>query len=52
MLALRDCAALQRILPEGTRCRRAATRAASPEIDTGLHILLVVDYAPRRKTTR
>src|SRR5882672_8424324 len=46
LLALRDCAALQRILPEVDALFGVPQPAQHhPEIDTGLHILLVVDYA-------
>ena len=46
LLALRDCAALERILPEVDALFGVPQPALHhPEIDTGLHILLVVDYA-------
>ena len=46
LLALRDCAALERILPEVDALFGVPQSALHhPEIDTGLHILLVVDYA-------
>ena len=46
LLALRDCGALQRILPEVDALFGVPQPAQHhPEVDTGLHILLVVDYA-------
>ncbi len=46
LLALRECGALQRILPEVDALFGVPQPAPHhPEIDTGLHILLVVDYA-------
>jgi tRNA nucleotidyltransferase (CCA-adding enzyme) len=46
LLALRDCGALQRILPEVDALFGVPQPAQPhPEVDTGLHILLVVDYA-------
>ena len=46
LLALRDCKALERILPEVDALFGVPQPAQHhPEVDTGLHILLVVDYA-------
>jgi len=46
LLALRDCKALERILPEVDSLFGVPQPAQQhPEVDTGLHILLVVDYA-------
>jgi tRNA nucleotidyltransferase (CCA-adding enzyme) len=46
LLALRDCGALARILPEVEALFGVPQPAQQhPEVDTGLHILLVVDYA-------
>jgi tRNA nucleotidyltransferase (CCA-adding enzyme) len=46
LLALRDCGALERILPEVDALFGVPQPALHhPEVDTGLHILLVVDYA-------
>jgi len=46
LLALRDCKALERILPEVDSLFGVPQPAQHhPEVDTGLHILLVVDYA-------
>ena len=46
LLALRDCGALQRILPEVDALFGVPQPAQHhPEVDTGLHILLAVDYA-------
>jgi tRNA nucleotidyltransferase (CCA-adding enzyme) len=46
LLALRDCGALARILPEVDALFGVPQPAQHhPEVDTGLHILLVVDYA-------
>jgi len=46
LLALRECGALQRILPEIDALFGVPQPAQHhPEIDTGQHILLVVDYA-------
>ena len=46
LLALRDCGALQRILPEVDALFGVPQPAQHhPEVDTGLHILLVVDCA-------
>jgi len=45
LLALRECGALQRILPEIDALFGVPQPAQHhPEIDTGLHILLVIDY--------
>ncbi len=46
LLALRECGALQRVLPEVDALFGVPQPAEHhPEVDTGLHILLVVDYA-------
>ena len=46
LLALRECDALQRILPEVDALFGVPQPAQHhPEVDTGLHILLVMDYA-------
>ena len=46
LLALRDCEALDRILPEVDALFGVPQPAQNhPEVDTGLHILLVMDYA-------
>ncbi len=46
LLALRDCGALQRVLPEVDALFGVPQPAQHhPEVDAGLHILLVVDYA-------
>jgi tRNA nucleotidyltransferase (CCA-adding enzyme) len=46
LLALRDCGALERILPEVDALFGVPQPAQNhPEVDTGLHILLVADYA-------
>ncbi len=46
LLALRECGALERILPEVDALFGVPQPAQHhPEVDTGLHILLVVDYA-------
>jgi tRNA nucleotidyltransferase (CCA-adding enzyme) len=46
LLALRDCGALERIVPEVDALFGVPQPAQHhPEVDTGLHILLVVDYA-------
>jgi tRNA nucleotidyltransferase (CCA-adding enzyme) len=46
LLALRDCGALERILPEVDALFGVPQPAQHhPEVDTGLHILLVVDCA-------
>ena len=46
LLALRDCGALQRVLPEVDALFGVPQPAQHhPEVDTGLHILLVVDCA-------
>ena len=46
LLALRDCGALERILPEVDALFGVPQpEQHHPEIDTGLHILLAVDYA-------
>jgi len=44
--ALRACGALQKILPELDRLWGVPQRAEyHPEVDTGIHIMLVIDYA-------
>ncbi len=49
LLALRECGALQRILPEIDALFGVPQPAQHhPEVDTGAHILLVVDYAAAR----
>jgi tRNA nucleotidyltransferase (CCA-adding enzyme) len=49
LLALRECGALQRILPEIDALFGVPQPAQHhPEVDTGLHILLVIDYAASR----
>ncbi len=46
---LRDCGALERILPEVDRLFGVPQRAEfHPEVDTGIHIMLVVDWAARQ----
>jgi tRNA nucleotidyltransferase (CCA-adding enzyme) len=46
---LRECGALSRILPEVEALFGVPQPAAHhPEIDTGIHILLVIDYAARQ----
>ena len=46
---LRDCGALKRLLPELDRLWGVPQRAEyHPEIDTGIHVMLVVDTAARR----
>ena len=46
LLALRECGALQRILPEIDALFGVPQPAQHhPEVDTGLHILLVIDFA-------
>jgi len=47
--ALRDCGALQRILPEVDALFGVPQpKQHHPEVDTGLHIMLVIDYAAAR----
>lgn len=47
---LRQCGALQKLLPELDRLWGVPQPALHhPEIDTGLHVMLVVDYAARQK---
>jgi tRNA nucleotidyltransferase (CCA-adding enzyme) len=49
LLALRECGALERILPEVEALFGVPQPAQHhPEVDTGLHILLVIDYAARQ----
>ena len=46
LVALRDCGALERVLPEvGALFGVPQPAQHHPEVDTGVHILLVVDYA-------
>ncbi len=46
---LRECGALQRLLPELDRLFGVPQRADyHPEIDTGVHVMMVVDTAARR----
>ncbi len=46
---LRDCSALERILPELNALWGVPQPALHhPEIDTGVHVMMVVDYAARR----
>jgi len=48
-VALRDCGALARVLPEVERLFGVPQPAAHhPEIDTGAHVLLALDLAARR----
>jgi tRNA nucleotidyltransferase (CCA-adding enzyme) len=50
LLALRECGALQRILPEVDALFGVPQPAQHhPEVDTGLHILLVLDYAAAQR---
>jgi tRNA nucleotidyltransferase (CCA-adding enzyme) len=45
-VVLRDCAALARLLPEVDRLFGVPQSAKShPEIDTGVHVMMVLDYA-------
>ena len=45
---LRDCGALQKLLPEVARLWGVAQRAEyHPEIDTGIHLMMVLDMAAR-----
>ena len=47
--ALRDCGALARILPEVDALWGVPQRADyHPEVDTGVHVMMVLDYAARR----
>jgi tRNA nucleotidyltransferase (CCA-adding enzyme) len=47
---LRDCGALQHVLPEVDRLFGVPQSAKShPEIDTGVHVMMVLDYAAQRK---
>jgi tRNA nucleotidyltransferase (CCA-adding enzyme) len=51
LLVLRDCGALARLLPEVDRLWGVPQRADyHPEIDTGAHLLLVLDMAARLGT--
>ena len=48
---LRDCGALQRLLPEVDRLWGVAQRADyHPEVDTGVHLMMVLDMAARLQT--
>jgi tRNA nucleotidyltransferase (CCA-adding enzyme) len=44
---LRECGALARLLPESMPVRCAATGDYHPEIDTGIHTMMVVDQSAR-----
>lgn len=47
---LRDCGALARLLPEVDRLFGIPQSAKShPEIDTGIHVMMVLDYAASRQ---
>ncbi|MCY7387888.1 MAG: multifunctional CCA addition/repair protein [Burkholderiales bacterium] len=47
---LRDCGALARLLPEVDRLFGVPQSAKShPEIDTGIHVMMVLDYAASRQ---
>ena len=47
---LRECGALARLLPEVDRLWGVPQPAKShPEIDTGIHVMMVVDYAAMKK---
>ena len=49
---LRDCGALARLLPEVDRLWGVPQPAKShPEIDTGVHVMMVVDYAAMKKNS-
>ena len=49
---LRDCGALGKILPEIDRLFGVPQHAKShPEIDTGIHIMMVIDYAAKQNTS-
>jgi tRNA nucleotidyltransferase (CCA-adding enzyme) len=49
LVALRACGALARVLPEVDRLFGVPQQPEyHPEVDTGVHIMLVVDYAARR----
>ncbi|KAG0162722.1 hypothetical protein DFQ30_001398 [Apophysomyces sp. BC1015] len=46
---LRECDALQRVLPEVARLFGVPQRADyHPEVDTGVHVMMVIDYAAAR----
>lgn len=46
---LRDCGALQKILPELDRLWGVPQRPEyHPEIDTGVHVMMVIDYAAKQ----
>ena len=48
LTVLRDCGALQRLLPEVNRLWGVPQRADyHPEIDTGIHVMMVLDMAAR-----
>jgi tRNA nucleotidyltransferase (CCA-adding enzyme) len=48
-LVLRDCGALARVLPEVERLFGVPQpEVHHPEIDTGVHVMMVVDYAAKR----
>jgi len=49
LAVLRDCGALAQVLPEADALYGVPQpRASHPEIDTGVHVALVLDYAARR----
>ena len=46
---LRECGALERVLPELARLFGVPQRADyHPEVDTGVHVMMVIDYAAAR----
>jgi tRNA nucleotidyltransferase (CCA-adding enzyme) len=46
---LRECGALERVLPEVARLFGVPQRADyHPEVDTGVHVMMVIDYAAAR----
>ena len=48
LTVLRDCGALQRLLPEVARLWGVPQRAEyHPEVDTGIHLMMVLDMAAR-----
>jgi tRNA nucleotidyltransferase (CCA-adding enzyme) len=50
LLALRECGALQRVLPEVDALFGVPQPAQHhPEVDTGIHVLLVLDYAAAQR---
>ena len=51
LTVLRDCGALQRLLPEVARLWGVPQRADyHPEVDTGIHLMMVLDMAARLDT--